>query len=196
MSTITRTRPGSSGKPKAPGSAPDAKAQPRTRKPTKGEDGRLGDPLADMPELVMAELVGENRQDLVRAVLGEQRIEEHDALGLSEPREISVAVGRALRRVHDEEPFRLEAALAQQSFDPSFHRLVLHRGEAVEERRDEGRVDDQHHEHERHDGDEAEDPPKLGQGVQEEEQAVEQGHAEDEAKRRRPSARRAGTRPG
>src|ERR1700691_5431884 len=66
----------------------------------KGKDRRLHDALEDMSEFIMAEFVGEHGKDLIAGVFLEKRVEEDDALRLTETRKISIAVRGALRSIH------------------------------------------------------------------------------------------------
>ena len=92
-------------------------------------------------QLEVAELVGEHRQHLARAHRLEQGVEEHDPLLPEEPGEVGVAVGGATRGVHHEDAARAEADAPGQGDDPVAELALGQRGELVEERGEEGRID-------------------------------------------------------
>ena len=64
---------------------------------------RDDEPLQHVAEEPVAELVPEDRDDLVRLDLLEQRVEEHDALVLAEAVHVRVRVARPLRAVDHEQ---------------------------------------------------------------------------------------------
>ena len=69
-------------------------------------------------------------------------------------------MARALRAVHHVQPARAKAAAAQQRLDAARQARILELGEAVEERGDERREDEQHQQVERHPGDPDVQPPQ------------------------------------
>ena len=78
---------------------------------------RPRDALGHVLQLEVAELVREHRLDLLGREAFEQRVEEHDALGLAEAGEVRVAVAGALRAVHHVEARAAEAAAREQVLD-------------------------------------------------------------------------------
>ena len=92
-------------------------------------------------QLEVAQLVRQHRLDLVLVQARDERVEEHDALGLAEAGEVGVAVGAAARAIHHEQPAGLEAAFGEQLLDAALERAFLHGRELVEQRRDERRID-------------------------------------------------------
>ena len=112
-----------------------------------GQAGRRkdGEALEDVTMTKVAEFVCEHGLDFIGVEFVEQGVEEDDALGRTKAGEVGIAVGRAARAIHHEQTLGLEAAACQQAFDPRFQGFIGKRGEAVEERCDEG-WPDQHHE--------------------------------------------------
>ncbi len=92
-------------------------------------------------QLEVPELVRQHGLDLVLVEARDERVEEHDALGLAEAGEVGVAVAAAARAVHHEQAAGLEAALGQQLLDAALERAFLHGRELVEQRRDERGID-------------------------------------------------------
>src|ERR1700730_17391519 len=64
------------------------------RKTNKREHRHLGNALTDMTEFIVPQFMGENRQNFVRRMVLQKRVEEDDAFGLSEAGEIGVAMRR------------------------------------------------------------------------------------------------------
>ena len=110
--------------------------------------------LANMPEFEMAQFMGENRFDFLRRMLGEQRVEQHDALGLAEAGEIGVAARGSRRGVHHIEPARFEPAFLQQGLQPPPQIVLGERREFVEQWRDKGWIDRHHRDDKGHEADE------------------------------------------
>ena len=117
-------------------------AEQREEGQAAGADHRQA--LPQVVVVVVAQLVGQHRLDLGRLQLGQQGVEEDDPLAGAEAGEVGVAVGRALRAVHHEEARQAEAAAGQQGLDAGLQGAVGQGLELVEQRRDEGGVD-QHH---------------------------------------------------
>src|SRR6266851_5754320 len=132
----------------------------------------------------MAELVREHRLDLGRREPLHERVEEDDALVGAEAGEIRVAVSRAARAVHDEEPLGVEAAAFQQRLDPPPELSLLERRETVEERSDPAREHHHQHERERDPHDPGIEPPQRARGLDQPENAEEERGAERDRKRR------------
>src|SRR5688572_1037400 len=135
----------------------------------------------DVSAREVSELVGEHRLDLRGREALHQGIEEDDALGPAEPGEVGVAMARALRAVHDEEPLGAESAAAEQVLDPAAKLAFLERREAVEERRDPARED---RDEEQREGDPRPprvQPPERSGGAHE----PEDDHEERDAQRER-----------
>src|SRR5258706_15564065 len=82
----------------------------------------------------MAELGREGRLDLGGREPLDERVEEDNALVGAESGEVRVAVARAPRAVHDEEPLGVEAAALDEGLDATAQVAFLERREAVEER--------------------------------------------------------------
>ncbi len=181
-STITNVRPGSSGIPKA-FARPPSESPMQDRESQEGQHRRFEDALGDMAEFIMAELMRENRKDFFLALFLQKRIEEDDTLGLAETGEISIAMRRSFRRIHDEEAFGFESAFGEKRFDMLLESRIRHGREFVEQWRDEGRIDDEHRQHHHHEAGPAEEPPKMGHRMLESEEAIEQRNGQDELKR-------------
>ena len=114
----------------------------------------------------------------------EQRVEEHDALGRAEAGEVGVAVARAPGAVHHVQAAGAEAAAREQRLDARRERSVGERAELVEQRRDEGRVDEQHQQVEARPGEPDPEPPQLAHARHQPEHQRQQRDAEQ---RRRPA---------
>ena len=71
----------------------------------------------DVAAREVPQLVGEDGLDLALREALDERVEEHDALGATEAREVGVAVARALRAVHHEEALGAETAARHERFD-------------------------------------------------------------------------------
>ena len=121
---------------------PGRRGEPGEQRQEGERDGRRPQhALHHVPELEVAELVRQHRLDLVRCKPLEQRVEEDDAPGAPEAREERVAVARAARAVHHEEPAAREAAAAEQRLDRLARGAFGQRRELVEQRRDHGGVE-------------------------------------------------------
>lgn len=82
---------------------------------------------------VMPQFMGEDGFDLLWRQFRQQRVEEDDALGCTESREVRVSVGRATRSIHHEQSAGTESASRQQSLDALPQRNVIERREPVEQ---------------------------------------------------------------
>ena len=87
----------------------------------------------------------QHRLDFARRQPGEQRVEQHHPLGGAEAGEIGIGMRGAAAAVHHEEALRREAAACHQGLDPLPDRRIGERLELVEERRDDGGIEHQHH---------------------------------------------------
>ncbi len=126
------------------GVEPAARGQPteqRQAEQAEREHGR--DALEYVAVLEVAEFVSQHGLDLRHRELGEQRVEEHHALGRAEPGEVGVAMGRPATAVHHEQALGGESAALHQRLHPRLQRLVGERLELVEQRRDDGGVEHQ-----------------------------------------------------
>jgi len=63
----------------------DSKTEKRDRR-------HLGNALTDMTEFIVPQFMRENRQNFIRRMVLQKRVEEDNALGLSEAGEIGIAV--------------------------------------------------------------------------------------------------------
>ena len=142
--------------------------------PGQREDGAQCQALEHVPHLVVAHLVGQHRKKLRAVQLLQQRVEQDDALGLSESGEVGVGMAGPLGPVHGVDAAGPEPHPLRQLRDGVLERVVRHRREPVEQRRDQGRVDDQHQALEReHEAEDIHPPPRAG-GLHEPQHAVEE----------------------
>ena len=137
-------------------------------------------PLPDVPPLVVADLVGHDRDQLRDGVLLDQRVEQPDALVPAEPGEEGVGLGRAAGAVDHEEAAERKAGLAGAVQDGVVQVAAVERGEGVEERHDPARRDELDGQQERRGGDPAPEPGRRPRPLEEREddgqqQAAEQG---------------------
>ena len=96
----------------------------------------------DMAPLPVADLVGQNRDDLVGPVGGDERIEQNDPLRFSEARKIGVRVAAPFACIHLVDPFRLQARLGQERHDGLPEPFVPDRFVLVEQRSDQDRIEE------------------------------------------------------
>src|SRR5215471_18770643 len=79
---------------KGGGKAAIGKSKPEDRKAKKGKNRRFRHALADMPELIVPELMGKDGQDFVGSMVSQKRVEKDDALGPAKSGKISIAMRR------------------------------------------------------------------------------------------------------
>src|SRR6185437_14426719 len=84
-------------------------------------------PLADMLQPKVPELVSQHGLDLRGRELLEQGVEEYDALVVADAGEVRIAVGGAAGAVDDEDAARAEAAAREQRLDAALERSVFER---------------------------------------------------------------------
>ena len=140
-----------------------------------------GDALDDVAQLEVAQFVRQHGLDLLRLETRQQGVEEHDALGAAEAREIGVAVGAALAAVHHEQAARREADARHQALDALLEAGVFERGELVEHRRDHARVDRNHEQLEPAPHQPGIEPPQVARLVHQGEHHPQQRQADDGA---------------
>ena len=99
------------------------------------------EPLEEMVSLPVAYLVRQHREDLIGLHGFEERIEEDDPFRPAYAGKIGVRVPAPLRLVHLEHLAHIDARPRRKGNDGSFERLVLHRGELVEQGLDHIRCD-------------------------------------------------------
>lgn len=98
-----------------------------------------GEALADVAEAEMADLMGEDGEQLGGGGFFREGVEEGDFLVFPEAGEVGVGLGGALRSVDFIDAFERESAFDAEGMDRVLEGAVGHGGELVEERQDEGR---------------------------------------------------------
>ena len=127
----------------------------------------------------MAELVGQHGHHLARAHRLEERVEEDDPLLAEDAGEVGVAVGGAAGGVHDGDPPGAEAGATGQVEDRLLQLPLRERGEPVEDRREDGRVDPGREEAEGGGDAPGPQPPRRAHPLHEPEDRGEDGAAEE-----------------
>ena len=84
----------------------------------------------------MADLMGEDAEQLRLAAFLDESVEEGDLLALAEAGEEGIRLGRALRAVHHEDAGERERAFHAEGFDFLLQLTVRHGGEFVKQRHD------------------------------------------------------------
>ena len=92
----------------------------------------------------MAELVGENSDDLLGLALLNERVVNDNVLLPGETKEVGIAVGAALASINDIELVEREVELLGEALDIVLEFALLQRGQLVEERENGNRVDGDH----------------------------------------------------
>jgi hypothetical protein len=87
------------------------------READQAEREQADDALDDVLVLEVAQLVRQHGVDLAGRQLGQQRVEEHHALGRAEAGEVGIGVRAALAAVHHEQALGREAAALHQRRD-------------------------------------------------------------------------------
>ncbi|MCY1531414.1 hypothetical protein D9M68_666380 [compost metagenome] len=110
--------------------------------------------------LEVAEFVREHGLDFAGVELAQQRVVEHHALAGAEAGEVGIGVRAARAAVHHEQALGREAAALHERRDARLERRVVQRLELVEQRRDEGRVDQHQQQVEAHPRAPGPEPPE------------------------------------
>src|SRR5262249_43183039 len=171
------------GQAKGPGQSAASEGPAQDSEAKKGIGRSLCDPLANMPELIVAKFMRKDRQDLVSRVILQKRVEKHDALCLSESRKICIAMCRTPRRVHDIEPARRKTAFAKERLDPLSQGSLWHGAELIEQRSNKGWDNQAQCNCKDYESHPCRKPPKAGDTTREPEKAVKQGDAKRERER-------------
>ena len=100
--------------------------------------------FCDVMMLVVSQFVTKHRLDFLRTELGNQRVIQHDSLGLSESRKIGVGMFAAFGSVHHEKSACLEPSLRERVGQKRFQFAVFQRSEFVEQRGDERGINERH----------------------------------------------------
>ena len=100
--------------------------------------------LGHMLQLEVAELVCEHGFHFIRRQALQQRVEEDHTLGRAEAGEVRIRMRRALAAVHHEQALGAKAAAGHERAHALGQRCIGQRREFVEQRRDHGRVEQQH----------------------------------------------------